>query len=355
MATLLTNNAEVTDRLRTIFSKMFKKSLVPELRFHEFGMKQSFPENDGGYTIRWWRPRQASTTGINTAAIGANEATDPATDTAVAVGYGEATLALRFAQASISNVLRVTDLVDTLTTYTQKMSEDAALDLDTVCRNALMDAASALSAGTWDKHVRFAGADNSDAASAETRFNAWKTSDAAVARMSRLSNIGMQTQLSENKVPMIGGNYVCLVPPRLHSDMRTDTTLVAAMTNSDPGKLYKNADIELDGVVFVKHNNPRRLAQTWGEQDQSSGANYGAVYVGRDAFVVPDISGKLSYKSPYHPKVTILAEPDKSDLHNLKTMLGWKCLYTAKSSQTNEATDPPYFGVLWCKSAVLTN
>jgi N4-gp56 family major capsid protein len=151
-------------------------------------------------------------------------------------------------------------------------------------------------------------------------------------------------------VPLIGGKYVAIAPPQVMLDVRKDTDwLTAAQRVQDGAGLFKNGEIELDGCVFVPHDNPWQEGNTY-KTYSSSGANFGVLYLGEGSFGTPELSNTKAGASPMAPKMTILAQPDKSDPLNLNTFVGWKSYYGAKALITNDATDVPHHMLFRCKS-----
>src|SRR5436853_2499330 len=127
-----TNPADFASRIQTYFDPKLLKSLELELVLASYGLRQSYPAN--GTSIRFFRPRAANTTGVGTIAEGAT----PATLTEVAVGYVDIPLSQRSARAEITDLVQAIDLLNTVQLYVDTMGADAALDLDTVVRNALV-------------------------------------------------------------------------------------------------------------------------------------------------------------------------------------------------------------------------
>lgn len=316
-----------------------------------YGWRKAYPLN--GLTIRFFRPRKANTTGI--AAI--TENTTGTTRTVVAVGYKDILLAQRGSVAEISDVVQATDLLDTLKLYTKTMGADAALDMDTVIRDALI-------AGLKDSNTTWGALHNFErypvgglatvTADSSDDFDTFKAATQANCKITRAAHLGMVTQLKSQQVPTIGGKYVAITCPQVIHDIRQDTTWVSAATNVDTQALYKRATIALDGAVFVESDNPYIEDETYATYDAADSSNvgliYSNIYLGEGAFGCPELSNKRAGGSQMGPRMQILANADKSDPNNLKTVIAWKAMWGAAPLITNETGTVPHYGILRTKS-----
>jgi N4-gp56 family major capsid protein len=341
-AVTTTNPADFANRIQTYFNPKLLKALDFELVLASYGLKQAYPAH--GATIRFFRPRAANTTGV--AAIA--EGVTPATLTEVAVGYVDVPLTQRGAHATITDLAQAIDLLNTVSLYTETMGKDAALDLDTVVRTAL-NTGLADSDATYGANYfeRFAGVVNTGDSSAD--FATMHALSAANAKMTRTRHLANITQLRAARVPMIGGKYVVVTPPQVIHDIRQDTDWVNAATQVNNQALYKRGVIELDGGVFVEHDNPSREEAVYGTQS-ATGSNYTVHYLGQGAFGCPELSNKRAGGSPMGPRLTVLAGADKADPHNLKTVLAWKAMYGAKAFITSVTGEVPHYLNFRCKS-----
>lgn len=343
MAAVTTANpADFANRIQTYFNPKLLKALDYTLVIASYGMRQAFPAI--GSTIRFFRPRAANTTGVGAIV----EGTTPATLTEAAVGYVDVPLTQRGALATVTDLVQAIDLLNTVQLYVETMGADAALDLDTVCRNALITALQGSDA-TYGANFfeRFAGVVNTGVSA--TDFGTFHALSKANAKMTRARHLANVTQLKVARVPMIGGKYVALTPSAVIHDIRQDTDWVNAATQVNNQALYKRGTIELDGCVFVEHDNPWTENAVYGTY-AAGGENYTVTYLGAGSFGCPELSNKKAGGSPMSPKMTILSQPDKSDPLNLKTYIGWKAMYGAKAFITNVAGEVPHHLNFRCKS-----
>lgn len=343
MAAVTTSNpADFASRIQTYFNPKLLEALDHELVLANYGWRKAYPAN--GLTIRFFRPRAATTTGV--AAIA--EGTTSTTLTEVAVGYKDITLAQRGGIATITDLTQAIDLINTVQLYHKTMGADAALDFDTVIRDALrtgLDDSDATYTGAYFE--RFGGTTNTG--DSDVDFGTFHALSAANAKFTRATHLACITQLRASRVPMIGGKYIVAVPPQVMHDIRQDTTWVSAATNVDNKALYKRASIMLDGGAFVEHDNPFREGATYGTHS-ATGVNFSVFYLGDGAFGCPELSNKRAGGSQYGPRITILAGPDKSDPQNLKTTLAWKSLWGAGPLITNVSGEVPHYLQLRVKS-----
>lgn len=343
MAAVTTSNpADFANRIQTYFNPKLLEALDFELVLANYGWRKAYPAN--GLTIRFFRPRAANTTGVG--AI--SEGTTSTTLTEVAVGHVDITLAQRGGIATITDLTQAIDLINTVQLYHRTMGADAALDFDTVIRNALRTGLHNSDAAYGANYFeRFAGATNTG--DSDVDFGTFHALSAANAKFTRARHLACITQMRSARVPMIGGKYVVAVPPQVIHDIRQDTDWVNAATQVNNNALYKRASIMLDGGVFVEHDNPFREAATYGTYS-ASGANFSVFYLGDGAFGCPELSNKRAGGSQFGPRIIVLAAPDKSDPQNLKTTIAWKSLWGAGPLITNVAGEVPHYLQFRCKS-----
>lgn len=332
-----------------------------ELRLGSYGTQKELPANSAGDTIRFFRPRRASRASV----VALTQGTTPTNLTEVPIGYVDCQLKQRGALAEITDIVRAIDLFDTLETYTKTMGADAALDFDSVCSHAIcskpgtadqdgtanpIPAAQSTMYDSDSNFERFAGVANTG--DSATDFATLAAATASNSKLTRAVHLGAITRLkgvgATPAVPTINGRYVALVPPELLYDVRQDATWIqAAVFNAEKLKLFKWAEFELDGAVFVEHNAPfiEYYQGTYGVYDvrgvgEDSIQNiFSALYLGEGAFGTPKLSGMKAGSDPRAPSMIINDKPDKADPLNQLVTVGWKAFYQATLLKTNEATD----------------
>lgn len=359
------NPADFSNRLQTHFSKQLLKALQYNLRLGAYGTPKELDANSGANTIRFFRPRKANRAGVGLV----TEGVTPTNLTEVAVGYVDCLLKQRGALAKISDIVRAIDLFDTLEVYTKTMGADAALDYDTVISHAICS-----SPGTADQDgtanptpagqatmydsdtsfERFAGVANTGVSA--TDFASLAALTKSNGKMTRVAHLGAITQLKINNVPMVNGKYPVICPGQVLFDIRQDSTWISAATGTSEGlrMLYKWAEFELDGGVFIEQTNPFTENATYGQYDLTGAKPiYSVLYIGEQAFGVPKLSGSTAGSNPAAPSLILLTKPDKADPLNQNVTCGWKSFYQSVLLKTNEASDVPHLVQLRCMSTFI--
>lgn len=371
-AVTTTNPADFADRTQTYFNKKLLEATKYSLKLAGYGLSAGYKTI--GTTIRFFRPRKANLTGIHAEAARTTslaitklttpttltEGTAPTTLSEVKVGYVDITMYQQGGLATITDKLQAFDLINTLEVYTGTMGDDAALDYDTVIRDALLSGvassnttyASGIDGGYFE---RFSGVTNTG--SSANDFATLGGLSKANGKITRAGALGVVTQLATSKIKKIGGNYVGVVPPQVVHDIRQDETWLKAAYNVDTQNLYKDLEIMLDGVAYVRANNPFVEAGTYlteSATDPGDGLVYSTIYLGADAFGIPNPSDKRAGGTQTAPRIVVLDQADKSDPLNQKTVIGWKSFFGAgpfiASSRSNEIGDIPRYVVLRSKS-----
>ncbi len=379
------NPADFENRQQTYFQRQLLKSLMFNLKLARYGTAKEIPANSAAYTTRFFRPRRAvkgnGTTGPRILA----EGVAPTANTTVAVGYVDVTLRQRGDLTSISDIVRAVDLFDTLSLYSSKMGEDAALDYDSVCSHAIISKAGTADADGAPNPIpvgqttlydttaqavatgrpalgqfeRWAGVDTSAVTTSPTRWDALAAATNSNSKLTRAVHIGAITRLrgvgGVPGVPMINGKYKVFVPSEVMGDLRQDSVWLASAqfnNNKAAGSLDQWVDFTLDGGDFIEAGNPFIEAPVanggggygvYGPATDSIANNiYSCLYVGADAFGVPKLSGSRAGSNPAAPSLIVLGNADKTDPLNQMTTLGWKAFYQAILLFTNEATDLPH-------------
>lgn len=352
------------DRLQTYFSRKLLPHIVNELVLDQFANTEDLPGNMASQTIRFFRKRQASNTDVQTL----TEGTAISTYTQIPWGHVDCLLKQRGEATKVTDVLRAVDLYKPLTQNIETIGEDAALDFDTIVRNAILanpagnvDTTQVTLYGSNTGFERFSGVTNTLVSA--TDFTSLAALSAAQAKITRLSALGCATKLKTSKVPMINGNYVAVICPEQMHDIRQDTDWLTAATRVQAGRaLYKREVVELDGVRYIEHNNPMRetvygtpLAATVASTTDTV---YSALFLGRGAYGAPNLTNKTAGSSPYKPQIIINDKPDKSDPLNQFCTAGWKAFYgsvllwpkTSTGSTASAADMCPFVVALRTKS-----
>lgn len=362
------NPADFANRIQKYFSRQLLKALTYNLRLGSYGTPKDLPANSAANTIRFFRPRRARKGDGTKGPRALTEGTAPTENSDVPIGYVDIQLKQRGDVSSISDIVRAIDLLDTLDVYVKTLGGDAALDFDGVCLRSICSNPGVADAdgfpnpipvgqttmyGSNTNFERFSGV--APTLNSANDFASLAALTANNAKLTRAVHLGCVTRMKGTKgspgVPMINGKYVCVVPPEILFDIRQDATWISAAVfdAANLRNLYRWAEFELDGAVFVEQNNPFIENATYGTYDTAGGI-FSVLYLGEEAFGVPKLSSKTAGSDPRMPSMIILTQPDKSDPLNQKVTLGWKAFYQSGLLLTNETTDQPHVVQLRCKT-----
>ena len=364
-----TNPADFANRTQTLFNPKLLEALKLNLRTAKFGQSEGYTAI--GDTIRFFRPRKANLSGINAQALTGlaitvlnaptllTEGVKPTNLTEVGVGYVDIKMTQRAGYAELTDRMQAIDLINTLKVYSETMGADAALDYDTVCRNWLISGVFG-SNNTYNTGIdggyfeRFAGI--TPTGNSANDFASLAAAAKSPSKMTRTQHLAMVTQLKTSLIPKINDKYVCLTSPQVVHDIRQDNTWVQTGLYQSKDQLFKDMVIELDGCVFIEQNNPFTEAGVYGTESQTDpgdGLVYSNIYLGKDAFGIPNLSNAKAGGTQQAPKLIILNQPDKADPINQKTTIGWKSFFGAAAFITSVTGERPRYGVLRTKSTFI--
>lgn len=357
-----------SNRVLSYYNKQLLQAIQLNLRLSNYARQQSVPKSTGFNGIRFFRPRRASRTGVGAL----TEGTVPTTLNDVNVGYIDIKLAQRGSLAKISDIVTATDLLDTLDVYSKTLGADAALDLESVNWHAICSKAGTADAdgtanpipsgqltlnGSNTMFERFAGV--TQTGNSVNDYNTFRAASVASGKITRPVHLGCITQLKNNGVPMINGKYVVIIPSPVLYDLRQDTTWTNTAQFNPDQLLWKWAQFELDGGVFVEAMRPDLLfiedasqaaATGYGVHAPSAastasasdaGAIYSTLYLGEDSFGIPKMVGDAG-SDPATPSLKIVKNPDSGNPLGQFIFVGWKAFYMSALLWTSEPTDVPH-------------
>jgi N4-gp56 family major capsid protein len=308
--------ATLVDQYSTFFSKQLLSYATQLLRKYEFGQKAPLPKKSGNLSIRWFKwgvpgtvsGLSASTVANSMAAL--TEGTKPAGDRVLTQSYIETDLIQYGMTIKMTDVLRMTELFDSLKQATKTIAEDGALHCDSLVRNELKS-------GLTAKRTADGGA-----------YNQLVATDV----VTTVNLLDCVTNLKLNRAPEVnGGGYVMLASPAVTRDLLKDTTWVNAASYSNVKALYNGEVGTFYGIRIIEDTNPWRSAAASETvyDPTATGIIYTSFVLGGEAFGVPELSGE----SPYSSKVIINDKPDKSDPLNQNTIVGIKNFWATKVLQ----------------------
>jgi N4-gp56 family major capsid protein len=303
------------DQYQKHFSKKLLTYATQALVFAQFGLKAPLPKKGGTNTIRWFKYGVPSSASVQTLTEG----------TPIAAGnyrvlsqtYVDSTLVQYGQVIQLTDKLLATEFFDSLAQATKTNGEDAALHMDSIIRDVV-------NAAAFTKRY----------AQSTANYAGLQAAAASAGCIVATDILDAATNLKVNRAPMINGSYVGVIAPQISRDLQRDTDWLEAAKYSNVTALYKGEIGSFHGVRFVEHTNPFRCASAGAEGTYSSTGNiYSTVFLGGEAFGVPELSGN----SPFSPQVIITDKPDKSDPLNQTVNVGFKTYWAAKELNTDYA------------------
>ncbi len=349
MAITFSNSNSLINEYQKYFSTKLLQHAIQLTVMDQFAIKQPLPKKKGAKTISFFR-RTKSTLNSNGRVAAVQSLTEgtPISTFQYAlldrvdvnlVQYGEA--------AKITDIVSMTELFDALKQNSDLMSEDCALNADSIVRDALVSSsASGLSGGTAGVTLTqpASAGDGTTTTTQETITQFYAQGASNFAALNALSQSGGKavatdflrcaTQLKINRAPTFNGMYVAVVPPQVSADLQNDPDWIDAANWGDPSRRFRGEIKNYAGCRFVEHTNPftEDTAASSSTREgyyagSATAANraYRIFVLGMGAYGVPAIEGD----SPFNPRVIIVNTPDKTDPLNQYMTAGWKAFWAA--------------------------
>ena len=363
-------------QFQNYFSKELLSIVQQETILDQFGMKAPIPKNNGNKAISMFRfgaPSISSVQNLTVAGEGAPIST--ANYRALSLNRLEKTLSQYGQVIGLTDILRATDLFNSLQQATKTSGLDMALWVDSVIRNTLIGSnlsASGSSIGTGIE----SSISNEDAVNVNANANptgikvygnpatltAQSFSDlnsattAANATMTASAVLDSMTRLKRNRAPMINGGYVLATDPRVSRDLMRDADWLNASNYGNKGTpFYKGEVGSIYGCRVVNQTNS--FVSTGSATDahefiyQATPAGGGltagkdiiaSFFLGNEAFGIPALTGD----DPLSPKIVITDTPDKSDPLNQLVTVGVKLYFAAlrlAAGNTGSTANPTWY------------
>ena len=346
-------------QFQNFFSKELLSIVQQETILDQFGMKAPIPKNNGNQAISMFRfgsPSVASVQNLTTAGEGTPISTS--NYRALVLNRLSKTLAQYGQVIGLTDILRATDLFNSLQQATKTSGLDMALWVDSVIRNTLVGSnltASGSSIGTAIEST----ISNDDAVNVNANANptgikvygnpatltAQSFSDlnsattAANATMTASAVLDSMTRLKRNRAPMINGGYVLATDPRVSRDLMRDSDWLNASNYGNKGTpFYKGEVGSIYGCRVVNQTNSfvSTGSSTAGDEFVYQATPVGggltagkdiiaSFFLGNEAFGIPALTGD----DPLSPKIVITDTPDKSDPLNQLVTVGVKLYFAA--------------------------
>lgn len=326
-----------TTTLANEYQKYFSKELLQHAIqltvLDQFALRQPLPKKKGTKTISFFR-RSRST--VNSSGVVGNVQT--LSEGTPITTFADATLdrvdvpLSQFGEATkVTDILTMTELFDALKQNMSMMSEDCALNADSITRAAL------IAATTTGVTLQGAGGTTIEKigqlySQGLANYAALNSASVSGGKATATDFLRAATQLKINRAPSFQGYYVAVIPPHVSHDLQNDPDWIDAANHGDIGRRFRGELKTYAGCRFVEHTNPHVEDATGTEGTFSTPANaanrvYRSIILGQGAYGVPAIEGD----SPYNPRVIIVDKADKSDPLNQFMTAGWKAFWAASA------------------------
>ena len=342
-------------------------------------MKTAIPKNNGNQAISMFRFGAPSVAGVQTISS-EGTAISSANYRALVLNRLSKTLAQYGQVIGLTDILRATDLFNSLQQATKTSGLDMALWVDSVIRNVLVGSnldGSGSSIGTGiESSISNDDAVNVNANANPTgikvygnpatlqlagtltqSFSALNTSTTqSEVTMTASAVLDSMTRLKRNRAPMINGGYVLATDPRVSRDLMRDSDWLNASNYGNKGQpFYKGEVGSIYGCRVVTQTNSfvSTGSGTAGDEFvyQATSAGGGlavskdiiaSFFFGNESFGIPALTGD----DPLSPKIVITDTPDKSDPLNQLITVGVKLYFATlrlAAGNTGSTNNPTWY------------
>lgn len=292
---LSTSGNDLSPEMKTFYEKDLIEQAQPKLVHGQFGEKKPIPRN-GGKKIEFRKltPLVKATTPLVEGVTPAGNKLDVTKFEAEIQQYGDF--------ITQSDMLSMTAIDNTIVAATKLLSNQAAVTLDTVDRDALH-------LGT---NVTYCPSISSPDTEITSR-SALKADSLLTADMIMQA----ATQLRAANAPTFDGYYVAVIHPHVALDVMSDDNWRKPHEYVDTDSIYRGEIGEYGGVRFVQTSE----AKIYGEDDGAPEglAVYGTLFMGDGAYATTEIEGmglEMFAKQ--------LGSSGSDDPLNQRSSVGWK-------------------------------
>jgi N4-gp56 family major capsid protein len=370
----ITTSTTLTSQFQNFFSKELLSIVQQETILDQFSMKAPIPKNNGNKAITMFRFGAPSVANVQTIS---SEGTPISSGSYRSLVLNSLSKSLaQYGQViGLTDILRATDLFNSLQQATKTSGLDMALWVDSVIRNTLVGSNLTTSGSSIGSAAEGGGTfDNSDAcntaassggikvygnpATLTTQTFSALNSDTTAANttMTASAVLDSMTRLKRNRAPMINGGYVLATDPRVTRDLMRDADWLNASNYGNKGTpFYKGEVGSIYGCRVVTQTNSFVSTGSGTAADefvyQASAAGGGlavskdiiaSFFLGNEAFGIPALTGD----DPLSPKVVITDTPDKSDPLNQLVTVGVKLYFAAlrlAAGNTGSTNNPVWY------------
>jgi N4-gp56 family major capsid protein len=369
----VTTSTTLTNQFQNYFSKELLSIVQQETILDQFSMKAPIPKNNGNKAISMFRFGPPSIGGVQS--LGEGTAISSANYRALALNKLDKSLAQYGQVIGLTDILRATDLFNSLQQATKTSGLDMALWVDSVIRNTLIGSNLTSSGSSIGSAAEGGGTfDNSDAcntaagsggikvygnpATLTTQTFSALNSDTTAANttMTASAVLDSMTRLKRNRAPLINGGYVLATDPRVARDLMRDSDWLNASNYGNKGQpFYKGEVGSIYGCRVVNQTNSFVSTGSGTAADefvyQATAAGGGlavskdiiaSFFFGNEAFGIPALTGD----DPLSPKIVITDTPDKSDPLNQLVTVGVKLYFATlrlAAGNTGSTGNPTWY------------
>jgi N4-gp56 family major capsid protein len=370
----VTTSTTLTSQFQNYFSKELLSIVQQETILDQFAMKAPIPRNNGNKAITMFRFGSPSVSGVQTISS-EGTAISSANYRALALNSLSKSLAQYGQVIGLTDILRATDLFNSLQQATKTSGLDMALWVDSVIRNVLVGSNLTASGSSIGSAAEGGGTfDNSDAvntvassggvkvygnpATLTTQSFSALNSDTTAANttMTASAVLDSMTRLKRNRAPMINGGYVLATDPRVARDLMRDADWLNASNYGNKGTpFYKGEVGSIYGCRVVTQTNSfvstgsGTAADEFVYQATSAGGGLAvskdiiaSFFFGNESFGIPALTGD----DPLSPKIVITDTPDKSDPLNQLITVGVKLYFATlrlAAGNTGSTGNPTWY------------
>ena len=287
-----TLSAGLSDEMKTYYSDYLIDNAQPELVHDQFGQKHPIPKNGGkNIEFRKFVPFDKATQ-VLTEGVTPNGGS-------LSVTKIEATVDQYGYYVTLSDVLQLTSIDNTLVETTKLLGSQAGMTLDTITREVL-------NGGT---NVMYSGGK-----SARTALDAdSKLSVDDIYRAARF--------LKAQNAPKIEGGYVAIIHPDVAYDLMRNEEWIESHKYAATTELFEGEIGKIGGVRFVETTE----AKIFADGGSANRDVYSTLVLGANAYGVTEIEG-----GGLQHIVKQLGSGGTSDPLNQRATAGWKAIKTAE-------------------------
>ena len=290
--TQTTGSAGLSVEMKTYYSDYLIDNAMPELVHDQFGQKHPIPKN-GGKTIefRKFKPLGKKTTPLVEGVTPDGQSLEVTKVEATIKQYGN--------YVTLSDIIQLTAIDNTLVETTKLLGAQAGMTLDTITREIINGGNNAIFAG--GKSAR-------EALDADCKITVDDIYKAARA-------------LKAQNAPKIDGSYVAIIHPDVAYDLMRSDEWIDVHKYSEAAEIFNGEIGKVGGVRFVETTE----AKIFADEGASGRDVYSTLVLGANAYGVTELSG-----GGLQHIVKQLGSGGTSDPLNQRGTAGWKATKVAE-------------------------